>query len=89
MGKFKQIDIELKSLEEETNQTIYQHTLKTVDSILDIVNTKDKVSNPTQFSILEGATEDDLMKNLDARQEKCYERTRSWFHGAGFLKEKK
>ena len=40
MGKFKQIDIELKSLEEETNQTIYQHTLKTVDAILDIVNTK-------------------------------------------------
>ena len=38
MGKFKQIDIELKSLEEETNQTIYQHTLKTVDSILDIVD---------------------------------------------------
>ena len=40
MGVFKQIDIELKSLEEETNQTIYQHTLKTVDTILDIVNAK-------------------------------------------------
>tara|TARA_B100002019_G_scaffold242870_1_gene219336 strand:+ start:403 stop:576 length:174 start_codon:yes stop_codon:yes gene_type:complete len=40
MGKFKQIDIELKSLEEETNQTIHQHTLKTVDAIFDIVNTK-------------------------------------------------
>ena len=40
MGKFKQIDIELKSLEEETNQTIHQHTLKTVDAIFDIVNAK-------------------------------------------------
>mgnify|MGYP003144745234 FL=1 len=40
MGKFKQIDIELKSLEEETSQTIHQHTLKTVDAIFDIVNAK-------------------------------------------------
>jgi hypothetical protein len=40
MGVFKQIDIELKNLEEETNQTIHQHTLKTVDAIFDIVNTK-------------------------------------------------
>lgn len=48
MGKFKQIDIELKSLEEETNQTIHQHTLKTVDAILDIVNTKDKPKDDRQ-----------------------------------------
>jgi len=40
MGVFKQIDIELKNLEEETNQTIHQHTLKTVDAIFDIVNSK-------------------------------------------------
>lgn len=45
MGKFKQIDIELKNLEEETNQLIHQHTLKTVDAIFDIVNTKHTSEN--------------------------------------------